>query len=274
MSANTTQPAPWFSLGTIALGIETSNPSSARPTQKSETTLGVAVARCDELDSNTNQPRWTQLHTEPLRVDNPQHDDLASCIDRCVRAANLMPRQLNAICVSIGPGGFTSVRVAVVTTKMICEATGAACIGVPSADVVIHAIAQNTNTSPQSIAAASRPDVRATTAIALASKGDNTFITLFDNKKMPIRDGFLCDASKLRNLYERDDARTLIADHFLPAAIREQATALGMQIVPPTYSPFACIHAAAHRQPVDPAQLLPLYPREPEAVTKWRLLHG
>ncbi|MFO0858455.1 MAG: hypothetical protein U0640_14000 [Phycisphaerales bacterium] len=250
----------WYSKGTIALGIETSNPSSVRAAQGAETMLGVAAARCDGVDAGTGEPSWTLLHSEPLRTENPQHDDLAGCIDRCVRAAGLTPRLVNAVCVSIGPGGFTSVRVAVVTAKMICEATGAASVGVPSADVVMFA----------------QMDITAEgcTAVALASKGDNTFVTIYDRNRSTVRAGFLCDAKGLNDIFEKDGVRTLIADQFLPAAMRERASGLGMSVLPPHYSPLACVHAASRHAAIDPAQLLPLYPREPEAVTKWRLLHG
>ncbi len=268
-AANAAQPnatKPWFQPGSLALAIETSNPSAVRGAQTQHNTLGVCIARCEQVNSITHPPSWTLLHTEPLRTDNPQHDDLASCIDRCARVANITPRHINAICVSLGPGGFTSVRVAVVTAKMICEATGAACLGIPSAEVVMHAM--------KHVAQAACAEHQATTAVALASKGDNTYITLFDKNNNPIRPGFLCDAEKLRSLHERDHARTLIADQFLPQAMRERAAALGLTILEPTYSPLACIQAAVRHHPIEPAHLLPLYPREPEAVTKWRLLHG
>ncbi|MFZ4574942.1 MAG: hypothetical protein ACOYN0_11130, partial [Phycisphaerales bacterium] len=66
----------------------------------------------------------------------------------------------------------------------------------------------------------------------------------------------------------------LVADRFLPKAMREVCGAAGVEVVAPEFDPIACAEIADRFGPVDPAQLVPMYPREPEAVTKWRLLHG
>lgn len=265
------QPAAWCVPGVIALGIESSNPSAIRHSRDHHISLGVCLARCEGIDQGIGRPQWRPLHVEPLRTDNPQHDDLAGCIARCATIAGITPRQIGAVCVSIGPGGFTGVRVAVVTAKMICEATGAACLGVPSAAVVVHALAERAGAHSEH---SEHHSESRTTAIALASKSDNTFVTLFDQNMTPLRAGFLCDAKRLRDLCEREHVRTLVADHFLPPAMLEEATTLGMSITQPVFSPLSCVAAASRHIPIDPANLLPLYPREPEAVTKWRLLHG
>jgi hypothetical protein len=42
----------------------------------------------------------------------------------------------------------------------------------------------------------------------------------------------------------------------------------------PVFDPAACLQASAMMQAVAPARLFPIYGREPEAVRKWRQLHG
>ena len=66
----------------------------------------------------------------------------------------------------------------------------------------------------------------------------------------------------------------LIGDRYLPEGIRGEAARLGITVGGPEFDPVACLELAARMPAADPADVLPIYPREPEAVTKWRTLHG
>jgi hypothetical protein len=52
--------------------------------------------------------------------------------------------------------------------------------------------------------------------------------------------------------------------------MRSAMMELGGGIVEPVFDPAACLELAARLPDIEPALLLPLYPREPEAVTLWR----
>lgn len=227
----------------IILGIETSNPSAWTP--DSPVRPGVALARSDGqvLDPVT---------VEPIDLDHPQEDDLLPAIDRACRRAGVSPRALRGVAVSIGPGGFTAVRIAVAAGKMIAEATGAACWSVPTA----HAVARRTSCGGPF-------------AVALASKGETAWITVFAADLAPAP-GRLSRAEDLRDC----GARTLIADCFLPESFRQTCVAEAIPIQAPVFDPLAVIEAAAGLDAIDPMALVPLYPREPEAVTKWRERKG
>lgn len=227
---------------TIFLAIETSNPSAATPGEPGGP--GVALAR---VVGTSIEP----LAVEMLDPEAPHDANLMPAIDRLVARAGLRPRDLGAIAVSVGPGGYTAVRVGVTTAKFIAEATGARCYAVPSA-LVVAARVQN----------AGEPF-----AVALGSKDESTFLTRFCGQQKRLDQGKLATAPDLTA-----DLKLLISDRFLPASIREHAQALGIRLVPSRFDPIACIEASMEVQPVEPALLLPLYPREPEAVTKWRAL--
>jgi tRNA threonylcarbamoyl adenosine modification protein YeaZ len=203
---------------------------------------------------------WSELHTEPIAAPSPQHDDLAACVERCAVKAGVAARDLRVVAVSAGPGGFTSVRIAIVTAKMIAETTGAACVAVPTTDAV----------------AARFASVRRATsnfAVALASKHADAHVACYAPggvRPTVLTPGGLCDAAKLDRLAATHHLTHLLADRFLPPAMLEHATTLGVRIVEPEFHPMAVLDAALGHASVDPAQLLPIYPREPEAVTKWR----
>jgi tRNA threonylcarbamoyladenosine biosynthesis protein TsaB len=218
----------------LTLAIETSNPSSGGH-------AGVAIGG------------RKAIRVEPIAPTGRHDDDLLPAIDRLTARLGVAPGDLKRVAVSVGPGGFTGLRVAVAAAKMICEVTGARAVAVPSALVV-----------------ARRVPARGPFAVALASKGETTFLTVFDETGRPRTDGSLARAAELDGL----DVGLLIADRFLPESFREACERLGIRIESPEFDAGGCLEAAAGLPDSDASTLVPLYPREPEAVTKWRHLHG
>lgn len=228
------------------LAIETSNPS-ATPPQGGLSGAGVAIGLLRAA------PGADLLGVELLHQDRPHDDDLVPAIDRLARRVGITPDRITRVAVSVGPGGFTALRIAVAAAKMIALATGARCIAVPSAHVAARRVDHP-----------GRPF-----AVALASKHDSAFVTLFDSPIRPRAEGSLLTEADVRSL----GVDLLVADRFLPEPIRRACAALGIAVVPPRFDPGACLEAALDLPDIDPVDLLPIYPRVPEAVVKWRLLH-
>jgi tRNA threonylcarbamoyl adenosine modification protein YeaZ len=261
--------------GPITLAIEVSNPSAVAPGDVAGPGAPHAPGGPDLTGPTIALARGAGVfEQEALSTADSRHDDdLMPAIDRMVRRAGLAPLDIARVAVSIGPGGFTGLRVAVATAKAIGEATIArlalkgdaarVCVGVPSA----HVAALNWLSGRR---AAAEP---APFAVALASKRDTAWLTTFSAGGEPGR-GALAGADALASARARAGLRVLLADRFLPESMRDRAAALGIAIEPPVLSAAACARVAAAMPGVDPAALLPLYPREPEAVTKWRALHG
>lgn len=236
----------------LTLAIEASNPSAAGD----RSGPGVAIGRLGRAGESGAELLGVELLRSAARHD----DDLMPAVDRLwsrLAGGGLVrdKRDLARIAVSIGPGGYTGLRVAVTAAKCIAEAVGALCVPVPSASVV---------------ARRASADLPRPFAVALASKRETTVTTVFDapdTVRAPARE---IDADALETL----GCRALIADRFLPDSIRARCAALDLRIDGPVFDPAACLEAAAAIDPIDPAQLVPLYGREPEAVRKWRELHG
>lgn len=228
----------------LTLAIEISNPSAAEgnPGAHPGVAIGEGIAG----------PSARVLDSEPLAQGREHDDDLLPAIDRLTRRLSIGPRDLNRVAVSVGPGGFTSLRLAVAAAKMICEATGARCCAVPTARVAARAFAP----------------AQGSFAVALSAKGDSVFATVFDASGIEQRAGHIVGAEQIRAL----GAKILLADSYLPEAIRNACRG-SLDIVPIPLNARACFAASLSEPDCDALDLAPIYPRPPEAVVKWMALH-
>ena len=201
-------------------------------------------------------------HVEMLRTATGRHDDdLMPAIDRLFRRASLVPSDLGSgsIGVSIGPGGFTGLRIAISTAKMLAEATGAKLIAVPSALVVAES-------------ASLEILVDSDLVVALSAKGASAWCTRLKRASSEwhiVGEPGLHDARSL----DFTNVAAVLADDHLPPPLRAACESAGLSVHQPTFNPVACLNIAgrmiARNEFTDSVRLLPLYPRPPEAVSLW-----
>lgn len=204
------------------------------------------------------------IHVEHLAQTGRHGDDLMPAIDRLLTRCDLEPNAVGTVAVSIGPGGFTGLRIAVSTVKMLAEALGAKVVAVPSALVAAE------NLDPAAI----DPSLMRDRSIlnALASKRDTFWGTRLRRIggvwEIQDKPGVI-QAGAMRC----DGLAAVVADEHFPPAARRNCEAARVPIVEPRLDGSACLRAAerlaAAGKFIDPAALLPLYPRPPEAVTIW-----
>jgi tRNA threonylcarbamoyladenosine biosynthesis protein TsaB len=197
------------------------------------------------------------LDAETLHEGSRHDDDLMPAIARLFERNGAKPSDLARIAVSVGPGGYTSLRIAVATAKMLAEATGAEVVAAPS----------------YAVAAWSLPADQAPALVCLASKGESAYgVLLAEGGRERLCDAGaatvlgLVDAASVRELRPR----TLVGDSFLPRAMREAAAEVGAAVIEPVLSAAYVLEVSRGLAPVDPVALAPIYSREPEAVTQWR----
>ena len=96
------------------LGIETS-------------TFSGSVSVCDE----------DAILCEYVFNTGPRHNEvLIPTIERLLSDCGLGKNDLDTVCVSVGPGSFTSLRIGVSTAKALCYSLGADLVGVPSLEIL------------------------------------------------------------------------------------------------------------------------------------------
>jgi len=254
--------------GGWTLAIETSNPSvrgaagrdeSAAEALPAEQLEGPGVAA--GVAGPDGAPRL--LGVELLRPTGRHDDDLMPAIDRLTRRLGLEPAGLSRAVVSVGPGGFTGLRVAIATAKGLAIATGAVVVPVPTAAVAGRFVAESDRPALVLLASkriGSEPTAWAELVGASGSAGSAAFYPQ------------LVGAVSLRDAVERHGVRTLVADDALPPELEVGGPAV--RRVPLRLGAAACLEAGWERAAVAASELRPLYSREPEAVRKWRELHG
>lgn len=246
----------------LTLAIETSNPSAVepdrgRPAQDPGPPAGADVPGV-AIGERLAHGEARVLGVESITLDRRHDDDLLPAIDRLMKRLALGPRDLTRIAVSVGPGGFTGLRVGIASAKMIAEAVGARCVAVPSSHVVARRVVSEEQRPPGVF------------AVALASKGSDAFVTLFDAAGVEVGPGRVMERGDVAGLA---DLSLFIADRFLPGPIADVLAARGIRIVAPRFDAACCFEASLGLAEIDPVDLLPIYPREAEAVRKWRELH-
>lgn len=193
--------------------------------------------------------------------DPRESDQLMPAIDRLMARAGWAPRDLSAVAVSTGPGGFTSLRISIATAKGICEALSIPAIDVPSAMVAAHECVD--------------PVVHPRVEVALGCKGSGFWSTVLawrDGRWRMQGEGAV-EASRWE-----PGAGVLLADEHLPADARTRAGTGAVHLASLRLSAGSCLAAAdglwRDGCAQDAMALAPRYARAPEAVTLWKARHG
>lgn len=222
---------------TITLGIEMSNPGSTAP----GAIPAHAVALWDE--------RETLLGSSALPDTSRGSDAVMDALGALAQSCGVAPASIGRIIVSIGPGGYTALRIATTSAKVLADTLGAQLIAVPSARVASVSIEES-----------HRPAL-----IALASKKNRCHASLLKSDGS-IEERGIIDADELSTVAPR----SIVADHHLPRSFHERAISLGIEVRPLRLDVRDLLGASHGIAPIDPLLCAPKYAREPDAVTQWR----
>ena len=178
-------------------------------------------------------------------------------IDGLTRAQNWTPRDIEEIYISIGPGSFTGLRIAVTIAKSIALVTGVKIVAVPTVEV----LARNAPSDAQNV------------IIVLDAKRDQIFTARFQNGKMvesahldsltamlarsPRRVHLIGEGIPYHEKFiPKDDPGVIVTAPDLWQAKASHVARIG----------FTMVRAG---QFTDADRLAPLYIRLPEAEEKW-----
>jgi len=176
-------------------------------------------------------------------------DALMGVIETLCAEHGCAPSDITRLLVSIGPGGYTALRISTTTAKVLAETLGCSLVAVPTARVGACSI---------------KPEHRPA-LIALASKNERAHCSIV-NADGSIESVGVIDASAL-GAY---NLKSIVGDGHLPGSFVEQGEKLGVQIMALVLDARRCLEAGAGIEPISPDALRPIYASEPDAVPQWR----
>jgi tRNA threonylcarbamoyl adenosine modification protein YeaZ len=163
--------------------------------------------------------------------------ELMPAIDELCRAHGATPGELGQVFVSIGPGSFTGLRIAVTTAKMLAMTLNTTVIAIPTTDIIAERVT----------------DRGERMAVCLSQKRGTVWAQVFTRR----RDRWAtCGQAQLTTIDRIDPGVPLVTD-LEPRA--DDLWRLG--------------HCGAY-DPVEPNTLLPIYARPPEAQQQWQERYG
>jgi len=230
------------------------------------------MAECNLAIETASHQGWVTLGRGEVMIETAglprrrRHNiELMPTVDALFSRHGLERDDLAEVYVSLGPGSFTGLRLALATVKMLAMALPVRVVGVPSLEVIAH----NAPADAKYVAAGlnyKRGAMHSQVFEALGTAETRWFYAL-NEARLRALDELLHEAPRPVMLLGdqlpelpadfQNDARVamLPADAALPRS--EVVWRLGRA-------------RAANEQYDDPATLNPLYIREPEAVTLWR----
>ena len=223
----------------ITLGIEMSNPSS---TSAQDPAHAIALWSGTDDDSPL-------LASCPMPKGTRGSDGVMSAIELLCKARDVRPADIARVIVSVGPGGYTALRIATTSAKLLAHTLGAGLIAVPSARVA--SIALPIDDYPALITLASKKG-QAHASVARAPDS--------------IEEIGVIRAEQIEAL----GVKCIVADQHLPDSFDQQARSLGIARSELVLDARNLLAAAKGLAPIDPLRLTPIYAREPDAVTQWR----
>ena len=225
-----------------------------------------------ECSQRTGSVALTLAGSEPQLIEfdsgGREDDQLLPSIDALLTASGRTPDQIDAIGVSIGPGGFTGLRIAIATVKGMAEVTGCDVHAIPSAMVAAESERQELSTGDRVV-------------VASAAKQDTSWITpleCLDDGWVELPGvGIQVVAPPSPDVLALCEGALVLADEHVPRSFHDGLAGVATAVRNPRFDARSCLRVTAEmarrKSKVDPLELAPLYPREPEAVRKWRLSH-
>ncbi len=206
---------------------------------------------------------------KPLDGDMRHNAELFTAIKALLEHVNKLPSDIGYIYVSMGPGSFTGLRIAVTMAKMLAITNNAKIVAVNTTDALALNADQYTANTGENVE---------NVGTIIDAKRKQFFVALFkketDGWKKIISDSIM-KASEFVNLI--DDISKPV--HLLGEGLlyyKDSFNAPNIHILPQEYWPTQAgniyrigYKMAVNGQFTDPTALLPLYLRRPEAVENW-----
>lgn len=196
----------------------------------------------------------TVLAARAQEMTRGQAEVLMPMIQDALNAANMTPKDLDAIAVTRGPGAFTGLRIALAAARGLALSLDIPCVGVTTLEVLAHGVNEGGNAPSHPILA------------CVESKRADIYVQLFDADLKPLSDPQATDAETLAALLQGHETLVLVGDASARAA--DMLAGTGVEAIlssaPHLPDPGIIARLAAPRT-IGATSPAPLYLRPPDA---------
>lgn len=189
----------------------------------------------------------TVLAHERQEMRHGHAEALLPMIDRVIATARLLPKDIDTVAVTAGPGGFTGIRAGLAAAHGLALAAGAHLVGVSSFAAVASAVAESGTRL----------------LVALDSRRDDLYVQLFDARHEPVSEPAAISPDRLGAWV--GNGALAIAGDAVDAALPALGEGPGVQVLGNSTPDALGVIKALYRWPDrgDPAAR-PLYLRPPD----------
>ncbi|MFM1829878.1 MAG: hypothetical protein RLZZ558_218 [Planctomycetota bacterium] len=204
------------------------------------------------------------FETEPIDGAARDREDLLPAIDRLCGRCGVAPTEITCVALNAGPGGFTGLRMAHAAAQAMGLALGVKLLQVHAAAAAAECARLDRVIDPAT-----------PVWVALACKGDEAWLGRMD----PAHGHDPLDAaSRTADAWEPGPEAVLLADEHLPAAFGPVLQRWSVRRLPRRGRAEAVANVAKRLldagRTMPPEAMVPIYPREAEAVRLWRQRHA
>jgi tRNA threonylcarbamoyladenosine biosynthesis protein TsaB len=236
------------------VGLDTATPATA---------VGVLVPGGAEVE----------LRDDPAPGDPPRHaETLQPLLERALKQAEVGWGEVTRICVGVGPGGFTGLRLGVATARALAQGRDTELAGVSS----LEALARGAEmVASDELAAPGHPDPRGPVLAVIDARRGEVFVAAYRHHRCTLQPIVIAPAELAERLATRREwgrhAMLAVGD----GAIRFRAELERAGVAVPAdgsrahrVSALMVCRLGRAREPADRDALLPDYRREPDATPR------
>jgi len=208
---------------------------------------------------------------DPGPGERPRHAErLQPLLERALEQAGVGWEAVGRLCVGVGPGGFTGLRLGIATARALAQGHDLEVVGVSSLEALARGIEL---VSAAELAVPGRPEPHGPVLALIDARRGEVFAASFDGDRMTMEPTAIAPAALTERLAARREAGGAPALAVGDGAVRFRAELERAGVAVPSdgsrahrVSALMLCRLGRAREPVDRDALLPDYRREPDAV--------
>lgn len=215
--------------------------------------------------------REVERRDDPLPNERPNHAELLQpLLERALEQAAVTWDEVVRICVGVGPGGFTGLRLGIATARALAQGRDLEVVGVSSLEALARGVEM---ASPKELDLPGHPDVAGPVLAVVDARRGEVYASIYRHHRVTMEPGVFAPADLAERVAARREWGRSPMLGIGDGAVRFRAELERAGVAVPSDSSRAHRVSALMvaklgraREPVDRDALLPDYHREPDAV--------